>query len=298
MTEQQKHDGTTPVPVIPWWEFLANQPPGSTCRVENAMQSMQGGGTRLIAPEIQLHCPESTCNALMFFESAGSNEYLLRGNVTLVYFTYKCRNCGQYTKIYALGVCPIDNLLCEAYKFGERPAFGPPIPARVLRLIQPDRDVFLSGRRCENQGLGIGAFTYYRRVVENQWSRLVDEIMRVGKATGAPEPMMTVLELARDEQQFSKSVKDIKDAIPPALLINGHNPLILLHGALSQGVHDLSDADCLTLATSIRAVLVELAEKLGQALKDERELSEAVTRLLQTQAAKTKKNEPKKQAGD
>ena len=191
--------------------------------------------------------------------------------------------------MFSFAVKQIEGKLCEAYKFGELPHFGPPIPARVLRLIQPDRELFLSGRRCENQGLGIGAFTYYRRVVENQWTRLVDEIIRVGKAIGASGPSITALESARDEKQFSKAVKNLKDSIPAALLINGHNPLVLLHGALSKGVHNLSDADCLELATSIRVVLVEFAEKLGQALKDEKELSEAVTRLLQAQTARGEK---------
>jgi len=126
--------------------------------------------------------------------------------------------------------------------------------------------------------------------VENQWTRLVDEIIRVGKAIGAPEPSIIALEASRDEKQFSKAVKGLKDAIPAALLINGYNPLVLLHGALSKGVHNLSDEECLALATSIRVVLVEFAEKLGQALKDEKELSESITRLLQAQAGKAEKN--------
>jgi len=59
-----------------------------------------------------------------------------------------------------------------------------------------------------------------------------------------------------------------------------HNPLLLLHNALSQGVHTHSEEECLSLATSIRAVLIELADKLAQALKEEKELSDAVAKLL------------------
>ena len=47
-----------------------------------------------------------------------------------------------------------------ALKFGEFPAFGPPVPPRVLSLIGPDKDLFLKGRRSEIQGLGVGAFAY------------------------------------------------------------------------------------------------------------------------------------------
>jgi hypothetical protein len=55
---------------------------------------------------------------------------------------------------------------------------------------------------------------------------------------------------------------------------------------LSTGLHDKSDEECLELAQSIRAVLVELAERLGQALKDEAELKTAVSRLMKVRQDK------------
>jgi hypothetical protein len=54
--------------------------------------------------------------------------------------------------------------------------------------------------------------------------------------------------------------------------VNGRNPLILLHRALSVCVHELSDEQCLQIAHDVRIVLVELAERLGQALKDGAEI--------------------------
>lgn len=71
-----------------------------------------------------------------------------------------------------------------------------------------------------------------------------------------------------------------KDAIPESLLINGHSPIKLLHSALSEGVHALSDEECLDFAGSIRIVLGELSERLSQALKDEAELTKALSTLM------------------
>jgi hypothetical protein len=166
------------------------------------------------------------------------------------------------------------------FKFGEWPPFGPPTPARVIKLIGPDRELFLSGRRSEIQGMGIGAFVYYRRVVENQKNRILDEIVKVAQKMNLPEELVLRLKSAESENQFSKAVESIKDAIPQTLLVEGQNPLTLLHSALSQGVHALNDEERLELATSIRVVLTDLAERLGQALKDEAELNAAVSRLL------------------
>ena len=138
----------------------------------------------------------------------------------------------------------------------------------------------MKGRRCENQGLGIGAFVYYRRVVENQKNAILDEIIRVSEKIGAPADMLERLRKAKDEIQFSKALASVKDALPQALLINGHNPLAMLHSALSGGLHEKTDERCLELAHDIRVLLVELAERIGQALKDEAELNTAVSRLM------------------
>ncbi|MDB5600297.1 MAG: hypothetical protein JWN71_2341 [Xanthobacteraceae bacterium] len=92
--------------------------------------------------------------------------------------------------------------------------------------------------------------------------------------------MLATLNAAKTENQFSRAMDSVKNAIPQALLINGANPLTLLHSALSVGLHAQSDEQCLELAHDVRVVLIELADRLGQALKDEDELNTAVTRLM------------------
>jgi len=133
-------------------------------------------------------------------------------------------------------------------KYGEFPPFGPPTPARLIKLIGPDRELFLKGRRCENQGLGVGAFVYYRRVVENQKNRILDQIIKVCGNIGASEDDIKELQGAKDEVQFSNALQQVKKAIPQFVLIDGHNPLLLLHGAVSDGVDDRQDEECLELA--------------------------------------------------
>jgi hypothetical protein len=128
--------------------------------------------------------------------------------------------------------------------------------------------------------MGIAAFAYYRRVIEGQKDRIFDEIIKVCNRLSAGEPIVKELAAAKVETQFSKAVDSVKLAIPQALFINGHNPLTLLHSALSEGLHAQSDEECLEIATSIRVVIADFAERMGQALKDEAELSTAVSRLL------------------
>jgi len=119
-------------------------------------------------------------------------------------------------------------------------------------------------------------------VVENHKDRIIDEIIKVCEKVRTPAEMIERLQVAKKENQFSKAVEGIKDAIPESLLIDGHNPLTLLYAALSKGVHAKTDEQCLDLARDIRLVLAELSERLVLALKDEDELKTAVSRLLKS----------------
>lgn len=260
-------------------EFLERIPPGTKVHVTDLNKKDQRGFVHIRTPEIVLHCPQ--CNGERFFASTSTaNMPIDQLKPFDDFLTYVCRNCRKSPKTFAITGCfDKTTMKWTVSKYGEDPSFGPPTPARTISLIGPDRNQFLKGRRCENQGLGVGSFVYYRRVVENQKNRILDEIIRVSHHLLADDQLTKELEAAKQEVQFTKAVEEIKHALPQSLLINGQNPLLLLHSALSAGVHELSDEDCLEIASSIRIVLVEFAERLAQAMKDEAELNEAVNRL-------------------
>ena len=170
-----------------------------------------------------------------------------------MFLTYLCGNCHKYEKSFALSITAgATEGLGAAYKFGESPSFGVPVPNKVLRLFGEDRDDFIKGRQCENQGLGVGAFAYYRRLVENHKNEIFDEIMKVCETVGAPQELIEELGRAKKEISFTKAMEQIKTALPEGLRISGHNPLLALHSALSVGLHNESDAKCLEAAHDVR----------------------------------------------
>jgi hypothetical protein len=267
-------------------EFLETRPPGSSALIGDAITGeIRGdGGTGFSTPDIRLHCASEDCSGIRAFQcQRDSGAHTIYEGWSLRFLTYLCRNCQSSSRIFALRN-RWNKPNVEMQKIGEAPPFGPPVPPRVISLIGPDRDLFLKGRRAENQGLGIGSFAYYRRAVDDQWQRLLGEIIRVAETTGAPAPMTATLKAAAKETQFSKAVEMIKEGIPDVLKVRGHNPLTLLYAALSEGLHDGTDEHCLGLANSVRVVLTELAERIGLALKDEQELAAAVTNLLTKRA--------------
>jgi hypothetical protein len=150
-------------------DFLESCGPDSTHDVAGLVRAVGGTGSslRLQTPEIELHCDNEICNGVRRFQC--KEDHYIYGSVDFKFVTYVCKNCGESQKTFALAVAPHANRISgQVQKLGEFPPFGPPTPSRVMKLVGEDRELFLKGRRAELHGLGIGAFAYYRRVVEEQ----------------------------------------------------------------------------------------------------------------------------------
>lgn len=270
---------------ISFKEFLESVPASQQREVKGGWNTehdrVAGTTYRVASPTIELNCTNEICKGDRFFRLDGYQQSIGGKGWNWFFIKYICSNCRQETKTFSLAiffdVARKGNAIC--YKFGELPEFGTPTPPRLLKLIDPDKEVFFKGRQCENHGLGVGAFAYYRRVVENQKNRILDKIISAAESLAAPQDMIDTLTAAKEEKQFKRALESVKDAVPPGLLINGQNPLTLLHSALSEGLHGKSDEECLERAHDIRLVLVELSDRLAQAVKDEKELNAAIGRM-------------------
>jgi len=258
-------------------EFLETVPPYQEIEIEDIYTS-DISNIYLNRPEIFIFCEK--CGGERYFKAIPThNPY---GNSSLIIYKYNCKNCNNYEKTYAVIHQFFEGSLIKgkSEKIGEFPIFGSPTPSKLISLIGPDKDNFLKGRRCENQGLGIGSYAYYRRVIEMQKNRIIDQIIKICEQYDKNSELIKQLELAKDETQFSKAVDMIKQNLPSSLLINGHNPLKLLHKALSKGIHELDDVECLSRANNIRIVLTELCHRMSELLKDDKDLKNAIDSLL------------------
>lgn len=288
MAETEQADKTSQTTFA---EFLQSSPPDSSAQIKDLAVSRSGSaGTSysINRPDIELHGSSPRCDGLRMFCCTTEQAYLPEKIWAYKFLTYNCRNCRTGQKSYALALWRDDSSVSgRVVKFGEHPAFGPSTPSRVITLIGPDKELFLQGRRAENRGFGIGAFAYYRRVVENQKGRIIEEIGKVAKRLGAKAAVLKTFEDAAQETQFTKAIDTVKPAFPDMLLIYEQNPLTLLHKALSEVLHAQTDAECLEFAQDIRLVLTELAERISQALKEEAELKSAVGRLVNRKPPET-----------
>lgn len=268
-----------------WAEFLEITPPNTEKTVEDLFVKSSARTTDLRRTAIRIHCWSAVCDDVRIFDTATTvckfdNDFGPKRLDATLAFT--CKHCLESSKHISVRCWKdsSDSLSGSAFKFGEIPAFGPPVPSKVISLIGPDRELFLKGRRSENQGLGIGAFSYYRQIIERQRDRLFTEIKKVAQRLGASAQEIELFDQGIKETQFSKAIESVKAAIPQSLLIDGHNPLTLLHSVLSRNIHMGTDEECLESAQDIRVILAELAERITVALKDEAELKQSLARLL------------------
>lgn len=264
-------------------EFLLETPPGLQEIIKISKYDTPSGNRRIPAFNIQpitLVCENDKCEGNREFDPNTHSIYPSSGNNN-IFVTYTCRNCRKYQKTYSLKFEFSNNNTIRIEKYGEIPDFGEPTPTKLLNLLGSDIKMFLQGRKSENKGLGIGAFSYYRRIVENMKDKLFDEIIKVVKMnpTSSTQKKIEILEKEKLNFQFSTAIGKIKVTIPDSLLIHGENPLLLLHNALSKGMHAKTDEDNLSISRNIRIVLSGFAQRLSDLLKENAELKESVKKL-------------------
>lgn len=281
-------------------EFLANVRPHVECVVPNLWRSNSFQQALLTLPTIRLECSNELCGGERLFEPLNNsdNDRLDFESFRHVLLKYQCKNCDSTPKWYSCFIQPqrTNDKAGTIIKMGEFPDFGRRLPNKLVRLMSDeDRADFLKGFRSETSGLGVGAFTYYRRVLEKNKDRLFEKIIAVARNSGMSESQIAGLEDAHKHFQFKKSVTEFKEFLPPSILMSGHNPLTLLHNALSEGLHSDSDENCLELAIHIRTVLAELAIRISNSLIDQIEIKTAISRL--TMPKQSTVSAPKKQNG-
>ncbi len=288
-----REDTTSADEEISLQEFLEGVSPGTRKKISGFATTMSSGPSfsghvpaervEFIRIPINLFCNDPACARVQFFANTDPNPIALPAIALFgsdIFLHYRCRNCLRVGKTYAVHVISRRDNDGTLVKIGEWPSFGPPLPSRLQRLVQSERDLLLKGFQSEKRGFGIGAFAYYRRIVEDEKNSLIDQIIRACKKIVGGDRFIPGLEAAKNRIRFTSAIEQIADAIPDALMMAGHNPLTVLHQALSKKIHSETDEACLDAAQAIRTILGEFLHRLAEINRDEAEVTDAVQRLM------------------
>jgi hypothetical protein len=238
---------------------------------------------QLIKVSINMHCEQ--CGSAQTFNMV--NEYVPPNTAQnagigrrLFHLEYACAHCrGFHRNFYVL----IDAGTQVLTKVGQYPPWDISGNKNIERMLGDHRQFLRRGLVCESQSYGIGAFAYYRRIVETIIDELLDSIAEM--LTG---PELATYEAALEQTKKTRVTQDkialVKDLLPKSLRPDGMNPLDVLHGALSEGLHEKSEEECLEVAEHLRTVLIFLVGQVAAHKATAKEFSESMKALLEKRA--------------
>jgi hypothetical protein len=267
---------------VPDEAFLEQYPLYRRFAVENLPQTMD----RLPKVRIKMACP--TCKSDQTF--AMTNQYWENHkamNVTVAgevfRMVYRCSHCDSFERVFFVKADHDGKWLM---KVGQFPAWEISTDAEIERLLGGHSPLFKKGLVCESQGYGIGAFGYYRRIVEEVIDLLLDEIASLMGESERPV-YQAALAQTKKTTVTQEKIDLVKDLLPPVLRPDEMNPLSVLHSALSAGLHAGTDDECLEQAAIARDVLVFLVNQVAATRAASRSFTESMRKLLDKKAAKS-----------
>ena len=128
---------------------------------------------------------------------------------------------------------------------------------------------------CMSQGYGLGAVAYFRRVIENEVVALLDLVEDAAKADGDEEALDAVRG-ARESHVAEEKLRLVAEHVPRGLRPSGVNPLAVLYGGFSRGIHALSDEECLAVALELRTAFDFVFKNLRQVVREAKEYASQI----------------------
>lgn len=189
---------------------------------------------------------------------------------------YCCASCNDFYRYFLL---KIDNSLTTVEKIGQYPPWDISIEKELSEVLNNCEKYYKYGKICESQGYGIGAFAYYRRIIEEIIDYLLDAIPELMEGKDK-ELYEEALKQVKQTKNTSKKIELVYDLLPPVLNPGEFNPLKTIHKKLSEGIHKKSDEDCLVDAEILRENLLFVVKNILIESKKKKEFTEKMRRLL------------------
>ena len=169
--------------------------------------------------------------------------------------TYKCTRDGNQTILFDLILTDSELIKVGQYPpraILDRSKFGKYKKLLGAQYIELTTAVWLAA-----EGIGIGSFVYFRRIIEN----LVFEKYAEHKES------LEISECDFSRLKFDKKIETLKDYLPEALVKNK-----AIYGIVSKGIHELSEEECLDMFQPLLiGIELILDEVLAQKEKEKRE---------------------------
>lgn len=170
----------------------------------------------------------------------------------------------------------------DAKIFIEKIGAWPPIKVSPDKLITKhfDRESnlwYYKGINCIQENYGIGAYAYFRRIVEKELIHIINDIKEL--PSSHTKEIEKLLEAHNANPKVSTIYDNIFQHLPESLKTLGDNPIKLLYKETSDGLHNLTEDECLKKAEIIRKILEFVFKKIKEEKSEIKDLRELIKSL-------------------
>jgi len=176
-------------------------------------------------------------------------------------FHYRCSACQNRSLHFYLY---FSEKLDYVMKVGQYPPWSIEPKKNLREVLGEHLSEYKKGLACESQAYGVGAFAYYRRIVEGMIDELLGDIGGLLEGEANHAEYMKRLDSVRGSHIAADKIDIVKELLPSVLRPSGINPLSTLHTALSDGIHSKTDEDCLDVAVLVRESLTFLIAEVRE----------------------------------
>lgn len=180
-----------------------------------------------------------------------------------------CQSCGEKVdfllKVYSDNSWfeQKDNISIFIKKIGQYPPYSIK-PDKIVDKYLTEEDSLNYKKALVNLSIsyGIGAFAYFRRIIENEIKRIIEDISLMDFE--GVELIREGLVNFEKDHQMSNLIDILNNHLPKSLTQLGDNPIKLLYQQLSGGIHTFSENECLEKAETIDIILTYVIKKVNE----------------------------------
>lgn len=216
----------------------------------------------------------------------------------------KCKSCNEYHITFLLHVYsdfPISNVIAsntdsinyENYMINfkmhnnvniyiQKIGINPKMDIKPEKVISKyfERETnnwYYKGINCINENYGIGAFAYFRRIIEKELINIIEDIKSLPDSSEAQ--ITSLLEEHNKHPKVHTIYEKIFPYLPNSLKSLGDNPIRLLYNQTSEGLHSYTEEECLKRAETILKLLKFVIIKINEEKSELKELKDHIKNL-------------------
>jgi len=199
---------------------------------------------------------------------------------------YICRNCREVT-LHVWLTWSLKEHQVWFVKVGQSPKFEINPPKELAEALGDQAKLYTKGLTLRHHGYGLGAHSYFRRLIEDTTNEMLELVATALEETGSDEGLVKQVRAAKEGKAYQDKVKFIADVLPRHLRPGDINPFSLLHDLLSEGLHNLSEEQCIEIVDGMNGALTYIYKELKAHAQEQKSYMDGL-KVLQAKQAKRK----------